>query len=198
VSKTSPAAPGPIRVLEVNLKNNRCPQCGREIYGSGEPRARRPGGRPFKSVSFPALRENTDRRLGFYGRNKPLEIIRLLCFNTLFYFNRLKTKAMKKATSSTSRFAGVPRVRTGLFGGLLLILLLFRAATLSAQSPIRINFPSDEIGRIPSGWLYWNEKSAAKVYSVQVEGEKRFLHAEARSTMYQLGYEHRWDLQEFP
>jgi hypothetical protein len=105
---------------------------------------------------------------------------------------------MKKATSSTSRFAGVPRVRTGLFGGILLILLLLQAATLSAQSPIRVNFQSDEIGRIPAGWLYWNEKSAAKVYSVQVEGEKRFLHAEARSTMYQLGYEHRWDLQEFP
>jgi hypothetical protein len=105
---------------------------------------------------------------------------------------------MKKATSSTSQFAGVPRVRTGFFGGFLLILLLFRSATLSAQSPIRINFQSDEIGRIPSAWLYWNEKSTAKVYSVQAEGEKRFLHAEARGTMYQLGYEHRWDLQEFP
>ena len=105
---------------------------------------------------------------------------------------------MKKATKSPSQFAGVPPVRTGFLGGFLLILLLFRTATLSAESPIRINFQSNEIGRIPSGWLYWNEKSAAKAYSVQSESEKRFLHAEARGTMYQLGYEHRWDLQEFP
>jgi len=81
---------------------------------------------------------------------------------------------------------------------LILIIFLGWASTLVAQTPFRIGFHSDEIGKLPSGWVAWNEKSSSWVYSVQTEDGKRFLHADAKGTRDQLGYEHPWALQEFP
>jgi hypothetical protein len=83
-------------------------------------------------------------------------------------------------------------------GRLILIIVLGWSTALFAQSPFRINFQSDEIGKLPSGWISWDEKGANRVYSVQEEGGKRFLHADAKGTRDQLGCEHPWSLREFP
>jgi Protein of unknown function (DUF3047) len=83
-------------------------------------------------------------------------------------------------------------------GRVILIIFLGWSTTLVAQTLFRINFQSDEIGKLPSGWISWNEKSSSRVYSVQAEDGKRFLHADANGTRDQLGYEHPWALREFP
>ncbi len=83
-------------------------------------------------------------------------------------------------------------------GMMILIIFLGCSTRLFAQTPFRINFQADEIGKLPSGWISWDEKSANRVYSVQAENGKRFLHADAKGTRDQLGYEHPWALREFP
>jgi len=70
--------------------------------------------------------------------------------------------------------------------------------TLFAQSPINITFGADEVGKFPSGWVSRNGNNAKEIYSVQVEGEKKFLHADAKGASIQIGYEKKWGLKEFP
>ena len=67
-----------------------------------------------------------------------------------------------------------------------------------AQSPLRITFGGDEIGRFPSGWESKDKANMVKIYSVRAEGDVKFLHADASGTSVQIGYEQRWPLQEFP
>lgn len=81
---------------------------------------------------------------------------------------------------------------------LALIALLWDPSLPWAQTPIQINFQADEIGKLPAGWISWNGKSAARVYSVQAEGGRRFLHADSQGSRDQLGYEHPWPLRAFP
>lgn len=81
---------------------------------------------------------------------------------------------------------------------LLTIIPVLWVSTLFAQSPISISFGADEIGKFPSGWLSIDGNNAAKVYSVQAEGEKRFLHADSKGSAIQIGYMRNWALKEFP
>jgi hypothetical protein len=66
-----------------------------------------------------------------------------------------------------------------------------------AQPAIRISFSRDETGKPPSGWISRNG-GPEQVYSVQVEGPDKYLHADARGIGVQLGHEQRFSLKEFP
>jgi hypothetical protein len=81
---------------------------------------------------------------------------------------------------------------------LVLVILIFWARGVCAQAPFPITFGGDETGRFPSGWVSKDPKTAAKVYSVQVEGEKKFLHADAQDVSTRIGCEARWDLRDYP
>jgi hypothetical protein len=72
------------------------------------------------------------------------------------------------------------------------------AATVSAQPPILITFAADEIESFPAGWTTKESDSASRVYTVRAEGEKRFLHADARGVAVQIGCERKWALKEYP
>ena len=80
----------------------------------------------------------------------------------------------------------------------LVVILIFCAQSLCAQSPIHITFDGDEVGRFPSGWVSRNPKDMTKVYSVQAEGEKKFLHADVNKLSVQITYERKWDIREYP
>ena len=67
-----------------------------------------------------------------------------------------------------------------------------------ANPPINIVLNNYETGRLPSDWISWDVKSASRVYTVQMEGDKRFIRADAKGTRDQIGYEARWALREFP
>jgi hypothetical protein len=69
---------------------------------------------------------------------------------------------------------------------------------LFAQSPVNIVFRADEIGKFPSGWISTDNNNAQKVYSVQEEGKKVFIHADSKGPWVQIGYEKKWTLKEFP
>jgi hypothetical protein len=81
---------------------------------------------------------------------------------------------------------------------LLAVLLVFFAQSLHAQSPIHITFDGDEVGQFPSGWISRDQKNMTKVYSVQVEAEKKFLRADARDLSVQISYQRKWDLRDYP
>ena len=70
-------------------------------------------------------------------------------------------------------------------------------SALLAQPPIHINFNGDEVGKTPVGWISRNG-NPEEVYTVRVEGTRRFLHADARRTGVQLGREKKWSLKELP
>ena len=78
-----------------------------------------------------------------------------------------------------------------------LLLPLVCAWPASAEPPIRVSFQSDEVGKPPHGWVS-KSKDPGEVYSVQVEGEKKYLRADAQDVSVQLGYEKRWPLGEYP
>lgn len=82
-------------------------------------------------------------------------------------------------------------------GLLLLLLLVPWTPLLSAQTPIRITFATDEVGQFPSSWQSRNG-NAGDVYSVRAEGGKKFLHADAKEVALQIGYESRWPLKDYP
>ncbi len=86
-------------------------------------------------------------------------------------------------------------------GGLALVLWVAIFASLPtmamAQHAIHVTFEGNEVGKPPTGWASRNG-SAADVYSVQSEGGKKFLHADARGTAVQIGLEVPWSLKEFP
>lgn len=81
---------------------------------------------------------------------------------------------------------------------LLAAIFIFSAQTLFAQPLLQITFEHDEVGKFPSGWGSRDENDSIKVYSVQAEGEKKFLHADARRLSAQISYETKWDLGNFP
>ena len=80
-----------------------------------------------------------------------------------------------------------------------LSLLLFIPLAWPAygQSVIHISFDGCEVGKPPTGWKSRNGK-IGDVYSVQEEGGKKFLHADARGTAVQIGNECKWSLKEYP
>lgn len=81
---------------------------------------------------------------------------------------------------------------------LLIVLPILSPLALFAQPPIRITFDTDEVGKFPSGWTSRSMGKAAEVYTVRVQGDKKFLHANAEGTSVQIGYEKKWALREFP
>jgi hypothetical protein len=81
---------------------------------------------------------------------------------------------------------------------LLAVILILSAQPLFAQPLAHITFERDEVGRFPSGWQSMDLEDGAKIYSVQAEGDKRFLHADARGQAVQISYEKKWPLTDFP
>jgi hypothetical protein len=82
------------------------------------------------------------------------------------------------------------------------MLLLFVALTVSAtqtlpSQPIYITFKANETGKFPSGWTSMDGNAAAKIYSVKVEGDHTFLHADAPAMAVQVGTEYSWALKDF-
>lgn len=67
----------------------------------------------------------------------------------------------------------------------------------AGQPTVRLDFTACEIGKPPAGWPSWNG-SAASVYSIRSEGDKKFLHADAGGTAVQIGHEMSWPLKELP
>ena len=81
---------------------------------------------------------------------------------------------------------------------LLVAILILCAQNLFAQPLVHVTFERDEVGKFPSGWQSRDENDGIKVYSVQAEGEKKFLHADARDQSVQISYEQKWPLADFP
>lgn len=81
---------------------------------------------------------------------------------------------------------------------LLAVLVIFYAQSLCAQSPINITFDGDEVGKFPAGWVSRDQKNMSKVYSVQVDAERIFLHADAHDLSVQIIYQIKWDLRDYP
>jgi hypothetical protein len=92
----------------------------------------------------------------------------------------------------------VLQIRNKLLRLIRIILPVLWVSPLFAQPPISQSFGADEIGKFPSGWLSMEGPNAAKVYSVQVEGEKKILHADSKGSAIQIGYSRKWALKEFP
>ena len=81
---------------------------------------------------------------------------------------------------------------------LFLLLIFFGPRDLFAQTLLTIDFQKDEPGNPPSGWSSREKEKMAGVYTVQAEGENKFLHAEARGVSVQIGYETKWELKKYP
>jgi len=81
---------------------------------------------------------------------------------------------------------------------LLTVLLIFCAQNLCAQSPIHITFDDDEVGKFPSGWVSRDKQNMTKVYSVQAEADKKFLHADAHGQSVQISCQTKWNLRDYP
>ena len=105
---------------------------------------------------------------------------------------------LDRKKSSRRKILNRLQAKNKIFQLFLMVLLGLWAFPLFAQSPINITFEPDEVGKFPSGWLSWDKNNAAKVYSVQVEGGKKFLHADSKGSRDQIGYERKWVLKEFP
>ena len=78
-----------------------------------------------------------------------------------------------------------------------LVLCVLWSCPALAQSAIHISFEGFEIGKPPPGWVSRNG-NIGDVYTVQEEGGKKFLHADARGTAVQIGFEAKWPLKEHP
>ncbi len=86
-------------------------------------------------------------------------------------------------------------------GGMLWIIfpiLIFPPQIALAQVLLNLNFEGGEIGRLPAGWSSRDQEKMVQIYTIRSEGENRFLHADARGTSVQIGYEKKWSLKEFP
>jgi hypothetical protein len=69
---------------------------------------------------------------------------------------------------------------------------------LLADTPINLTFAGDEVGKFPSGWQALEMTHAAKVYSVQAEGDKKFLRANSKGMGVQIGFSKNWVLRHYP
>lgn len=105
---------------------------------------------------------------------------------------------MKKSIRSRKKSRGWLWALTELLAGVFLILTLGEKISLGIDFPIDISFHDSEINRLPSNWKTWDPNSGVKVYTVQNESGKRFIHADSRGTRDQIGYEAPWPLREFP
>jgi len=81
---------------------------------------------------------------------------------------------------------------------LLVVIIIFCAQSLCAQSLMHITFEGGEVGKFPSGWGSRDQKNMTRVYSVQAEGEKKFLHADAHDLSVAISYERKWDMKDYP
>jgi hypothetical protein len=81
---------------------------------------------------------------------------------------------------------------------LFIVIFVFCARILCAQSPIPITFDVDDVGQCPSNWVSRNQKIMARIYSVQAEGERKFLRADAQGLSLQISCERKWDLGSYP
>ena len=78
------------------------------------------------------------------------------------------------------------------------VILIFCAQSVCAQSATHITFYGDEVGKFPSGWVSEDQKNMTKVYSVQAEGEEKFLHADAKDLSVLISSERKWDIKDYP
>lgn len=67
-----------------------------------------------------------------------------------------------------------------------------------AGTLFRVDFSADEAGKFPSGWESRDDKGAQTTYVVRSEAGKTFLHADAKGTSVQIGYNKEWQLNDFP
>jgi hypothetical protein len=77
-------------------------------------------------------------------------------------------------------------------------ILIFWTQSVSAQGPVHITFDGDNIGKFPAGWVSEDQKDMTQVYSVQAEGEQKFLHADAKNLSVPISSVVRWDISEYP
>jgi hypothetical protein len=78
------------------------------------------------------------------------------------------------------------------------VLLLLSVAAFCADPTVtRITFAADQAGQFPAAWVA-REGKAKEIYAVGSEGGKRFLHADAKASAVQIGYENKWPLKEYP
>jgi hypothetical protein len=96
---------------------------------------------------------------------------------------------------------GKRKEETGLLRVILVALSLVLCVPWScpalAESAIHITFEGLEVGKPPPGWVSRNG-NIGDVYTVQEEGGRKFLHADARGTAVQIGFESQWSLKEHP
>ncbi len=85
--------------------------------------------------------------------------------------------------------------RAGLF---VMIVCSLVALALFAQASINIAFEGQTVGTFPEGWKTRDRSNAVKVYTVQAEGGKKFLHADAQHVSVQISHEDRWALRDLP
>ncbi|HVN96698.1 MAG TPA: DUF3047 domain-containing protein [Syntrophorhabdaceae bacterium] len=78
------------------------------------------------------------------------------------------------------------------------VAFLMLTTEIKAAEPFHITFQGDEADKFPAGWEATNNDSAAKIYTVKVEGGKKFLHADAHAQAMQVGVEHSFALRELP
>ena len=124
-----------------------------------------------------------------------IEIIRPFCFDKKGNTEK-RYRLMIKTHTIKPGFAGRLRALLGPLAGM--ILLLFPLTTMAGALPIEVVFYNYEINRLPTDWKARDAVSAGKVYSVQIELGKRFIHADSKGTKDQIGLEARWPLREFP
>lgn len=81
---------------------------------------------------------------------------------------------------------------------MIILFLMLGPGNLLAQTLISLNFEGDEVGKFPLGWSAWDQENMLKIYRVQSEGGNKFLRADSRGTIIQIGYEKNWALKDFP
>ena len=80
---------------------------------------------------------------------------------------------------------------------LFFVVVIFCALNVYAQTPAPITFDNDEVTQFPSYWVSDDPKNMMKVYSVQAEGQSKFLHADANNLSVSISCAKRWDLIPF-
>ena len=81
---------------------------------------------------------------------------------------------------------------------LLFVVVIFCALNVYAQTPAPITFDNDEVTQFPSCWVSDDQKNMIKVYSVQAEGQSKFLHADAKNLSVSISCGKRWHITEYP
>jgi hypothetical protein len=78
------------------------------------------------------------------------------------------------------------------------LILVFCAHSVCAQVATQITFDGDEVGKFPSGWVSEDQKNMTRVYSVQAEGERKFLHSDANNLSVLISSVRKWDIKTYP